>query len=402
MILSSAGLPHLTYCTNIHRGESWAEVRRNVERHVLAVKARVAPTRRFGVGLRLSAAAARTLSEPAELEAFRAFLDAHGLYVFTINGFPYGPFHGEPVKERVYLPDWLDDERRAYHDLLARVLARLLPDDPAVGGSISTVPGAFKRRGRAAGAMRRIAEQMIDHAAVLHRIHEESGRIIALAVEPEPCCVLETTAEATAFFRNHLFDTPSLDRFCALTGLGRTTGEAALRRHLGICLDTCHAAVAFEEPADTVHALRRAGISIAKIQLSTGLRVSKFDDGTLGALRAFAEDTYLHQVIERRSGVLTRYVDLPDALGAATRTLANAECEWRIHFHVPIFMRHLGPFENTQGFLEQILELQAAQPVSTHLEVETYTWEVLPEEHRKSDVVAAVAQELRWVCERLG
>src|SRR5438132_878800 len=102
------GGAHLTYCTNIHPGESWSEVRANLERHVVRVKERIAPRERFGIGLRLSAQAARELASPPLMMAFRRWLDAHDLYVFTINAFPYGAFHGTRVKEDVYRPDWLE------------------------------------------------------------------------------------------------------------------------------------------------------------------------------------------------------------------------------------------------------------------------------------------------------
>ena len=133
---------HLTYCTNVHPGESWPEVRENLRQHVVEVKQQVCPDAPFGVGLRLSAAAAGELEgRTGEIAELRAFLDGEGLYVFTINGFPYGPFHGTAVKEQVYQPDWRQDERIAYSDRLARILAALLPD--GCDGSISTVPGAF-------------------------------------------------------------------------------------------------------------------------------------------------------------------------------------------------------------------------------------------------------------------
>ena len=395
MILRSAGGPHLTYCTNIHPGESWPEVRLNLGRFVVAVKARVAPSERFGVGLRLSDAAARELGEPRELEAFRAFLDANDLYVFTINGFPYGPFHGTPVKERVYLPDWMDGERVAYSDRLAHVLSALLP--PGVEGTISTVPGAFKERVRSAEDVAQIVEQLLAHAATLHDIHARTGRSIALALEPEPCCFLETIAETVAFFEQHLFAAPAVERFRRLAGLGIAESATALRRHLGVCLDTCHAAVEFEDPADAVRMLRAAGIGIGKVQLSAGLRVRHLDGAALAGLRRFDDAVYLHQVVQRDGGRLTRWLDLPDALHAGPA----AGAEWRIHFHVPIFMERLGVFENTQPVLARFLELQAAEPISSHLEVETYTWSVLPEEYRTEDVVTAVARELGWVIERL-
>src|SRR5258706_10988716 len=151
------GDAHLTYCTIIHAGESWHDVRANVERHVVDVKHRVAPDEPFGVGLRLSARAAEELAAGDELSRFERCLIEQRLYVFTINGFPYGPFHGTPVKAAVYRPDWIEPERVAYTNRLADLLARLLPD--GVDGTISTVPGCFRAR-VADGSVRAIADNI--------------------------------------------------------------------------------------------------------------------------------------------------------------------------------------------------------------------------------------------------
>lgn len=402
MRLSAPGQPHLTYCTNIHPGETWAEVRANLERYVLAVKVRVAPDRQFGVGLRLSARAAESLAEPRELDAFREFLDRHGLYVFTINGFPYGAFHGTRVKEAVYLPDWLDEARLVYTDGLARLLAAILPADPDLEGSVSTVPGAFRSRVRDDADAARVAELILRHAATLHRIREETGRIITLALEPEPCCYLETVAETVAFFERWLFSGSAVARLAELRGLGRAESEAFLRRHVGVCFDACHMAVEFEDPRAALDAFRARGIRIAKVQVSAGLKVrlDGRDASTLRALEPFAEGVYLHQVVERRAGTLTRFLDLPEALIAAAEAASGLR-EWRIHFHVPLFREQLGPFLSTQDYLRDLLGLLAREPCSGHLEVETYTWEVLPPEHRREDIVTAVTRELRWVMGRL-
>jgi hypothetical protein len=139
-----AGGSHLGYCTNIHPGESWDEIRANLGRYVPEVKRRVSPDAPFGLGLRLSCLAARQLAGPESLAEFADFLRRESLYVFTINGFPYGPFHGTRVKEDVYLPDWRDEERLEYTNLLADLLAQWVPAGTASGGSISTVPGAFR------------------------------------------------------------------------------------------------------------------------------------------------------------------------------------------------------------------------------------------------------------------
>ncbi len=403
MKLAIPGEPHLTYCTNIHAGETWAEVRANLERHVTRVKAKVAPDRPFGVGLRLSAIAAAALTEPAELDAFRAFLRDRGLYVFTINGFPYGPFHGTRVKEEVYLPDWLDEARLDYSDCLAVLLAALLPDEPGLEGTVSTVPGAYKARVRDAADAGRMAELMVRHAAGLHRLRERTGKMISLALEPEPCCHMETVAETVSFFEDHLFASPAVTAFRRLTGLGKADSEAALRRHLGVCFDACHMAVEFEDAAAGLAALRRAGIRVGKVQVSAGLRVQMNpDDRTIvDALRPFAEGVYLHQVVEQRDGRLTRYVDLPQALAAAAHDGAGAR-EWRIHFHVPLFREELGSFASTQDYLSGVLGLLRHEAHTPHLEVETYTWDVLPEVFRREDIADAVARELRWALGQLG
>jgi sugar phosphate isomerase/epimerase len=395
---------HLTYCTNIHPAESWDEVRRNVETHVVAVKSKVSPSAPFGVGLRLSGRAAVELSLPGEIERFRALLRERGLYVFTLNGFPHGVFHGAAVKEAVYLPDWLDPARLAYSDRLAEILAALLPDEDGLEGTVSTVPGAFKPRVGTAGDVATMAEHLIRHAASLHRIRERTGKTISLALEPEPFCYLETVAETVAFFEDALFCRAAATRFAELTGAAPAAAEAALRRHLGVCFDACHAAVEFEGVRPALDALRAAGIRIGKIQLSAGLEVDLREPARapalLDALRPFAEGVYLHQVVCRRGEALRRTLDLPEAIAAAERD-PSALGTWRIHFHVPIFREALGPFLNTQRYLGELLAALGEAEAGAHLEVETYTWDVLPEEHRREDVDDAVARELAWVLSRL-
>ncbi|MET0412635.1 MAG: metabolite traffic protein EboE [Polyangiaceae bacterium] len=388
---------HLTYCTNIHAGESWAEVRANIETHVLAVKRRVCPERDFGVGLRLSARAGRELARPAELERFKDFLAAHGLYVFTINGFPYGPFHGEPVKEAVYRPDWSEDARTLYTAELAHVLSELLPAGQS--GSISTVPGGFKSALTGADRLAAVARQLLASAEALHRIERERGQHIVLALEPEPCCLLETSDEVVAFFRDHLLSSSARAELAQRLGVDHAAAEAVVYRHLGVCLDTCHAAVEFEGPQAAVNALLGAGLNIAKVQLSAGLRLPELSPDALRALGAYVEPVYLHQVVARtKEGALLRYVDLPDALASSEALAAE---EWRVHFHVPLYRERLERFVNTQPFLSSILELQRRAPFSEQLEVETYTWDVLPPEQRSGGVVASIARELDWVREQL-
>jgi len=391
---------HLTYCTNIHPGERWDEVRDNLARCVLPVRARVAPDRPFGVGLRLSGRAARELAAGGALDDLRAFLHEHDLYVFTLNGFPHGAFHGVRVKEAVYGPDWLEDGRLDYTNRLADLLAALLPD--GVEGTISTVPGAFAPRVRTDADAAQMAARMARHVAHLLRVRDASGRRIALALEPEPCCHLETIADAVSFFERHMFGAASVDTLTRETGLARAAAEDALRLHVGLCLDTCHLAVEFESPGEALAACRAAGIRVPKVQASAGLHVAPVDATARTALAAFADDVYLHQVVERRaSGALRRWVDLPVALAETADEDKDDGRAWRVHFHVPLFHETLGSFRSTQDDARATLAL-LHDDEGQHVEVETYTWDVLPATFRTEGVVAAVARELQWAAAALG
>ncbi len=389
-------LGHLTYCTNIHAGETWDEIFARLRQNLPAIKAEASPDAPFGIGLRLSAVAAATLADPARLAAFRSFLSDGGCYVFTINGFPYGPFHGQRVKDAVYQPDWSHDDRLTYSDRLADLLAILLPD--AMDGSVSTVPGTFKPLALDPGRIERITDNLLRHAAHLVDIERTTGRFIALALEPEPCCFLETIAETIAYFEGHLFSTDAEKRLAGLTGLSAGAAAIALRRHLGVCYDVCHAAVEYEDPAGSVEALEHAGVAVPKLQLSAALRIPDVGAETALQIGPFDEPVYLHQVIERRGDQLVRHVDLPEALATIDAAIGH---EWRVHFHVPIFLDELECFSTTQDFLREILTRHRAKPISRHLEVETYTWDVLPEAYRSVEVSSAIARELSWVKDRL-
>jgi sugar phosphate isomerase/epimerase len=302
------------------------------------------------------------------------------------------------VKEEVYQPDWISPERLRFTDRAADLQAALLPD--GVEGSVSSVPGTFKPLAAAPGAVARMAEGMVRHAAHLVALERRTGRRVALAVEPEPCCFLETIEETVRFWEEHLLAVPARRQLAELTGLPSAGAEAALRRHLGVCYDVCHAAVEYEDARGSIAALERAGIRIAKLQLSAALRVPAVDAGTEALLRPFDEGVYLHQTIERRDGRLTRHVDLGPAFAALRAGEAGGE--WRVHCHVPVFLARYGGLHSTRDFLDEVLAVCRERPVSAHLEVETYTWDVLPAEHKGASKAEAIARELAWVRERLG
>jgi len=387
-------LGHLTYCLNIHATQTLDDVLAALSGPVAAVKAAVCPDAPFAVGLRFSGEALNELKDPAKRAALKAEMDTRGYHGITVNGFPYGRFHGARVKEDVYQPDWRSPERLAYTNDLADLMAEIAPQREVI--SLSTVPGTFKPLGH--GAEAEMAENYLRCVAHLVGLQTRTGVTVALAIEPEPYCFLETIAETIAYFRDHLFSPDAVARIADLTGLGPDLAAAALRRHLGLCYDVCHAAVEYEDPADSINALRTAGIPVHKLQLSAALRVANVGASERKALTQFSEPTYLHQVIRRTADGLKHHVDLPEALALGSATDGE---EWRVHFHVPVFIDTLGAFSSTRDFLQDILAMHKENPISPHLEIETYTWDVLPADLRGATVDQDIVREMSWVLEHL-
>lgn len=395
---------HLTYCTNIHPGESWPEVQSNLEQYTLPLKERICPDEPFGVGLRLSDQAARELLKDDQLRRFRDWLDDRGLYVFTLNGFPYGGFHRQVVKDHVYEPDWRTDSRVDYTLRLVQILAALLPE--GLEGSISTSPISYKPWLSVEArddALQAGASNLARVATQLHTLHDRTGALIHIGFEPEPDCLIETTEETVDFFENYLLRSaaPALRRNNVLhRSNGHKGTEEILRRHIRVCLDTCHFAVEFERPADVLVRFAGAGIRISKVQISSALRVPLTGDraAIAASLEPFAESTYLHQVVGRASnGALARYSDLPDAL---PNLKDDPSDEWRIHYHVPIFVDRYEKLHSTQSDISDVLEAVLRDRVTPHLEIETYTWDVLPDD-LKTDVGTSIEREYRWVLDRI-
>ena len=133
---------HLTYCTNIHPGESWSKTYHNLKKFIPTIKQEVSPDAHFGIGLSLSDKAHRTLLEGDNLSDIKSWLEGNHCYVFTLNGFPFGDFHHQSVKDRVHQPDWITQARLDYNFRLFDILAGLLP--VGVEGGISTSPLSYK------------------------------------------------------------------------------------------------------------------------------------------------------------------------------------------------------------------------------------------------------------------
>lgn len=365
---------HLSYCSNVHPADDLNGVLRQLDRYAGPVRETLdAP--RLGLGLWLAAPAAASLADdPEALEGLRSRLRAHNLEVVTFNGFPYKAFHAPVVKKAVYFPDWTDPARADYTLALASILAELLPEG-VDSGSISTVPLGWREGWTEASdeAARRALQQV---ARGLAKLEARTGKTIRLALEPEPGCVAETTEGVVAALRD-------VDP-----------------EWVGVCLDACHLAVQFEETGEALEMLRASGVLLVKAQLSSALRVERPNDpAERERLGRFVEPRFLHQTRERTSGGVSGVDDLPDALVGGL----PGEGEWRVHFHLPV--HHPGD-ETTQGELMKSLDalLGGETPATTHLEVETYTWSVLPEGDRPTDdrgLVEGLAREVSWTRDRL-
>jgi sugar phosphate isomerase/epimerase len=355
----------LTYCTNIHPAESWTDTFANVQRYVPQVKREVSPAAPFPIGLRLSGRAAGEIDQE-ERERFQEWCAAAGCFVATVNGFPFGTFHNAPIKEAVYLPDWRHPERLHYTRQLADLLSFWLPAGKR--GSISTVPLGFRDNIGPEG--QRLAAHNIRQALeFLDRLAQKTGKEIILAIEPEPSCALETTLDVVQFFT-------------------QLNLPASLRPFLAVCYDCCHQALQFETPAHSLRLLADNNIRIGHVQVSSALRLEHPD---IGRLERYSEPCYLHQTVgRRRDGSLVRFPDLDPALTAGR---ADVE-EWRVHFHVPVFMERLTDCASTQPFLKEILSLFGPD---IPLEVETYTWAVLPPDLQTATVTESIVREIEWV-----
>lgn len=396
---------HLSYCSNIHPGESWEATFENLKKYIPEVKNRLNVDKPFGIGLRLSNEASLILEKADQLTEFQNWLKSENAYVFTLNGFPYGDFHRTTVKDQVHFPDWTTTDRRDYTIRSFRILAQLLTE--GLDGGISTSPISyrhwFKSEAALNAGMETATKHLLEVVKELVEIKEKTGKSLHLDIEPEPDGILENSEEMIWLFSDWLLPIgkPWLAEKLNISG---DQAEEVLKEHIQVCYDVCHFAIVYEKPADTFAKFEKAGIKIGKIQISAALKVlipaePDARDLVKVKLLPFEESTYLHQVVARKKeGTLKSYSDLPEALNVLDTT---DDEEWRVHFHVPVFLDNYGTLASTQDQISIVLnEILKNPSLTNHLEVETYTWEVLPEDTRLS-LGESISRELAWVIEKM-
>ncbi|MVM36175.1 metabolite traffic protein EboE [Spirosoma sp. HMF4905] len=404
--MNNLALGHLGYCTNIHAGETWTDHFAALQQAIPELKQRLSPDEPFGIGLRLSNIASEELELPENLIAFQRWLASNDCYVFTMNGFPFGGFHHTVVKDQVHTPDWTTEARVEYTKRLFRILSVLLPVNElgnAIQGGVSTSPLSYRlwfewsQPAARDYIFSQTTQNVLEVVADLMRLRQQTDRLMHLDLEPEPDGLLETTDEFIAWFTDYLLPM-GIEQISEQFGLTDEQAENAICEHVRLCYDVCHFAIGYEEPAEVLAKLKEYGLRVGKVQISAALKAEFPDDpeGRETVKQAFAqfnEPTYLHQVVARtRSGDLLRFADLPDALAA----FDDNHVEWRAHFHVPIFISEYGVLKSTQDDILAIRKLQATSKFTNQMEVETYTWDVLPTDLKK-DIVDSIEREMKWV-----
>lgn len=380
--MTFSSLP-LSYCTNVHPGRTIEEVVQGVSEYTARVRQRLELP--IAAGLWLPASAVAEINESADrLELLAQTLWQHDLCCYTLNAFPYGDFHSQRVKEQVYLPDWTSADRVRYTRDCAAILAQLIPEGSE--GSISTVPLGGRMNPSGPDFHATCFRNLIKVGRYLSDLEKETGRTIRLAVEPEPMCEMSSIPKDT------------VPQFRALCEMADALGcEDQIRRHVGLCFDVCHQAVLFENVAASIDEVTDAGIRINKVHITNALELINPADNPEGraAIRNYVEPRYLHQTYARMGNgdILNREDLLLDDIdrNPADRFL-NAEA-WRVHFHVPIYVDKLGPLNTTRGDLKAALRKIKTLDYSPHLEVETYTWPVMPGDEAP-DLADQISQEL--------
>jgi hypothetical protein len=389
------GLGHLTYSTLVHQTDNFDQLWKSVNTYLPAVKARVAPNQKFGVCLRTSAPSAEMLSQDSSKRAdLKKFFADNDLYLYTANAFVYGVFKKQIIKEDVYEPDWQTSERREYTKQVANLLAEMAPE--GVNPSIQSAPLGFKPKVTGDHVVDQYTNNVIDVVAHLVELKKKTGKTVTLGLEPEPRCYLETTDETITYFKNYLFSGETAKKLAKKTGLNEADANKAMREYTGVVFDIGHQSVGYEDIPVSLQKLVDNGVQIVKLQEAASMYIPDVQQKTVDALQTFAKTIYLSQTCQNKDGKKTWFLNLEDAFEAFQKDPGPRE--WRTHFHVPVFLNDLGgAFGTTRFALEQALAFHKKTPLSTHLEIETYTWDVLPDHLKTGDIVEYVTRELDWV-----
>ncbi|MCQ0112652.1 metabolite traffic protein EboE [Zhouia amylolytica] len=390
---------HLSYSTNIHPGEGWKGTFKNLAEYIPSIKSSISEDKPFGIGLSLTNLASQELNKNYNLIFFKEWLESNNLYVHTINGYLYGGEAYSAIKDAVHLPDWTTKERFKYTKRLIAQLALLLPEN--MNGSITTSPLSYKHwhtsEALLENSYKSSAKNLAKTILELYKVELKTGKYIHLDLEPEPDTLIENSNEVINFFRGYLAPI-AVNYLVKKLKTSEEIAEYMVYRYINICYDVCHFSLVYEEPELTFKRFKQTGIKVGKVQLSSALKVvfeEHRNDLIIQNLFALKNSDFLHQVREKIGDQVVKYHDFHMILNK--KQLIN---EIRAQFHVPVFIDKFGALNSTQDQLIKVIKCLKEQSITDHIEVETYTWEILPEDLRK-DLKGSIVRELCWVKEQL-
>jgi hypothetical protein len=403
----AAWQPLYGYSTNVHRGETLAEIYTNLARYTLPVKRRVFGNQPNGLELHISISSAKELRKERARRAFGEFLNENGLRLFSVNAFPLKSFHTPRVKEKVYSPSWTERPRAQWTNTIAKILADLLP--AGTDGSLSTLGGAYRRKEHGPAVFRRMAGRFLETLEALAEIEDDTGKRIVLAVEPEPETTFETTRDVVRFVEDYLLPLAQETwrgrgrRGGRQRGLSAARIEERVRRYFTVNFDTCHFSVLFQDLVASLRGLSRAGLSIGKLHVTNAIRLQRplRSPAAYKDFRGMHEPRYFHQFCGQNATGETIWRDLDlDRLPRQLSKTKHAEvAELRSHYHVPLYLKRFRKLQTTQEDTRIALEEVRRKRMTEHLVIETYTWPILASEDR---LVSGIVKEFRWLLDALG
>jgi hypothetical protein len=371
---------NLSYCLNAFDFTSdWKYTLTEIDRCFNTVRemSGFSSDKMTGLGFWTSEFFLELMRDPDNFRYLQEFLEKRNYYISTVNAFPYGVFHNQPVKDKVYMPNWLNEKRVDFTIKAAEFLEKFLPDGGS--GSISTLPGAYRRhiRDYNGDSLRLIARNLEKTAEYLAYLYEKTGKKIRLGIEMEPDCIWETPDEFAGFYKKYMLP----NRYS--------------REYIGVCYDTCHQELIENGPGAGLEILERYEIPVVKIQLSAALQIqngAKFAD-----IKEFDEPVYLHQtrIFNEKNGTICEtFSDIPEL-----RSYSGDDVTLKCHFHLPLFWDSDNTsFKSARKELLAVIRYIKANPgFCRDLEIETYTYSVLPDCVDFRSIGSAVSKEYDWV-----
>jgi hypothetical protein len=382
----------LSYCTNIHFGESWEEVFYILKFHSRKLRNAFLKMDQFGIGLRLSNSSIINLSKSSFFFDFLFWLKINNFYIKSVNGFPYSFFGSNYIKDNVYLPDWSNFKRYIYSRRIIILFSNFLNKNNF--GGISTLPLSYKYffcNYSYNNLYIKSIKYLYSLLILLNDIYVNNKIFIHLDIEPEPDCVVSNTLDYINFFKKWL-----LDRI--ILYFLKKKIHMFILNYFRICFDICHSSVEFESICQSFNSIFLFNIKFGKFQISSSLKIDKMNFYNSYVFSYLPETPYIHQVYGKT--FYDNIITYKDISLAHILLYKKKIVEYRIHYHVPIFFDKYEIFESTQQYIIEFFKLLKKRNAFYIFEIETYTFDILPC-YLKLNILYSLKREYDWVIKNL-